>query len=130
MVCKIRFTNWNAKITVLRASMIITYNIKLFRTGADRHNGILMSLRVFSNTKNVLFLNTKNVLFLNKMKCIPFKNSVLNTENVLCSNTKNPLFLNTKNMLLSNTKNFLFRNTKDALLSNNLQNLSNTFFQI
>ena len=28
----------------MRASMIVTYNIKLFRTGADRHNGILMSL--------------------------------------------------------------------------------------
>ena len=44
MVCKIGFTNWNAKIALLRASMVVTYYIKLFRTGADRHNGILMSL--------------------------------------------------------------------------------------
>ena len=44
MVCKIGFTNWNAKITLLRESMIVTYYIKLFRTGADRHNGISMSL--------------------------------------------------------------------------------------
>ena len=44
MVCKIDFTNWNAKITLLRAPMVATYRIKLFRTGADRHNGILMSL--------------------------------------------------------------------------------------
>ena len=44
MVCKIGFTNWNAKIALLRASMVVTYNIKLFQTGADRHNGILMSL--------------------------------------------------------------------------------------
>ena len=28
----------------MRASMVLTYNIKLFRTGADRHNGILISL--------------------------------------------------------------------------------------
>ena len=28
----------------LRASMFVTCYIKLFRTGADRHNGILMSL--------------------------------------------------------------------------------------
>ena len=28
----------------LRASMVVTYYIKLFRTRADRHNGILMSL--------------------------------------------------------------------------------------
>ena len=44
MVCKIGFTNWNAKIALLRASMVVTYYIKLFRTGTDRHNGILMSL--------------------------------------------------------------------------------------
>ena len=44
MVCKIGFTNWNAKIALLRASMVVTYYIKLFRTGSDRHNGILMSL--------------------------------------------------------------------------------------
>ena len=44
MVCKISFTNWNAKIALLRASMVVIYYIKLFRTGVDRHNGILMSL--------------------------------------------------------------------------------------
>ena len=44
MVCKISFTNWNAKIALLRASMVVTYYIKLFQTGADRHNGVLMSL--------------------------------------------------------------------------------------
>ena len=41
MVCKIPFTNWNAKIPLLRESMIVTYYIKLFRMGADRHNGFL-----------------------------------------------------------------------------------------
>ena len=44
MVCKIGFTYWNAKIALLRASMVVTYYIKLFQTGADRHNGFLMSL--------------------------------------------------------------------------------------
>ena len=44
MVCKIGFVNWNAKIALLCASMVVTYYIKLFLTGADRHNGILMSL--------------------------------------------------------------------------------------
>ena len=44
MVFKIGFTNWNTKIALLRASMVVTYYIKLFRTEADRHNGILMSL--------------------------------------------------------------------------------------
>ena len=34
----------NRKITLLRASMVVTYYIKLFRTGADRHNDMLMSL--------------------------------------------------------------------------------------
>ena len=40
MVCKIGFTNWNEKITLLCASMVVTYYIKLFRTEADRHNGV------------------------------------------------------------------------------------------
>ena len=48
MVCKIGFTivttNWNAKIALLRASMVVTYYIKLFRMGVDRRNGTLMSL--------------------------------------------------------------------------------------
>ena len=44
MVCKIGFTNWTAKISLLRASMVVPCYIKLFRTGADRHNGILMYL--------------------------------------------------------------------------------------
>ena len=46
MVCKIGFTNWNAKITLLRASIVVTYYIKLFLMGADRHNGILMSVLI------------------------------------------------------------------------------------
>ena len=42
--CKIDFTNWNT-IALLRASMVVAYYIiKLFRTGADKRNGILMSL--------------------------------------------------------------------------------------
>ena len=44
MACKIGLTNCNAKIALLRASMVVTYYTKLFRTGADRHNSILMSL--------------------------------------------------------------------------------------
>ena len=44
MVCKIGFSNWNAKIALLRAPMVVTYYIKLFRTGSDRHNGILIPL--------------------------------------------------------------------------------------
>ena len=44
MLCKISFTNWNAKIALLRASMFVTYYLKLFRMGDNRHNGILMSL--------------------------------------------------------------------------------------
>ena len=44
MICKIGFTNWNAKIALLHASMVVTYYIRLFWVGADRHNSILMSL--------------------------------------------------------------------------------------
>ena len=44
MVDKIGFTNWDAKIALLHASMVVTYYIQLFQTGADRLNGILISL--------------------------------------------------------------------------------------
>ena len=34
----------NRKIALVRVFLVVTYYIKLFRTGGDRHNGILMSL--------------------------------------------------------------------------------------
>ena len=43
MVCKIGFTNWNANIALLCASMAVPYYIKLFQTRAKLHNSILMS---------------------------------------------------------------------------------------
>ena len=43
MVCKIGFTNWNAKIALLCASMFVIYYIKLFQTGANTHNGVNVS---------------------------------------------------------------------------------------
>ena len=47
----------NAKIALLRASMIVTYYIKFFRTGADRRNGILMSfLHLVAETINSLLI--------------------------------------------------------------------------
>ena len=37
--------NWfYAKISLFRVSMVVTYYIKLYQTGADRHSSILMSL--------------------------------------------------------------------------------------
>ena len=62
MVCKVGFTNWNAKITLLRVSMVVTYYIKLFRTGADIHNGILLSLLLLvAETIKKLLLNVNNL---------------------------------------------------------------------
>ena len=34
----------NEKVALVCASMVVTYDIKFSATGADRHNGILMSL--------------------------------------------------------------------------------------
>ena len=68
MVCKIGFTNWNAKIALLRASMVVTYYIKHFRKGADRRNGILMSLlllvaeTIIRTTKTTYFGNTTSMV--------------------------------------------------------------------
>ena len=74
VVCKIGFTNWNAKITLLRASMVITYYIKLFRTGAGRHNGILMSLLLLvAKTRNIAGLVIPRlVLHLKVQGCVFF----------------------------------------------------------
>ena len=38
------FTAKNTKIALFCESMAVTYHIKLFRTGADRHYGVLISL--------------------------------------------------------------------------------------
>ena len=78
MVCKIGFTSWNAKIVLLLASMVVTYYIKLFRTGADRHNGILMSLLLLvaettrckrNLFRGVKYLNKKIILCATSKKC-------------------------------------------------------------
>ena len=36
----------NGKTALVRASMVVTYYNKIFHAGADRHNGILMSLLI------------------------------------------------------------------------------------
>ena len=45
----------NGKTALVRASMVVTYYIKVFRIGADRHNNILMSflLLVAETIKNI-----------------------------------------------------------------------------
>ena len=68
MVCKIGFTDWNAKIALLRASMVVTYYIKHFRKSADRRNGILMSLlllvaeTIIRTPKTTCFGNTTSIV--------------------------------------------------------------------
>ena len=57
MVCKIGFTNWNAITALLRASMVVTYYIKFFRTGTDRRNGILMYLLLLVVEKIIFLLS-------------------------------------------------------------------------
>ena len=41
---KMRFRVETRKIALARASMVVTYSIKLFRTGADRRSSIFVSL--------------------------------------------------------------------------------------
>ena len=45
----------NRKIALVRASTVVTYYIKLFHTGADRHNGFLMSLLLLAAEKIIAF---------------------------------------------------------------------------
>ena len=37
-------TDYNRNITLLRVFIVLIYYVKLFRAGANRHNGILISL--------------------------------------------------------------------------------------
>ena len=57
----------NGKIAIARASMVITYYVKFFRTGADRHSSILMPLlllvpdTVIEENAHILPVKTKNL---------------------------------------------------------------------
>ena len=65
MICKISFTNWNEKIALLQESMVVTYYIKLFWMGANRHNCILMSLLLLvAETIKILHEKILNVIYL------------------------------------------------------------------
>ena len=68
MVDKIGFTNWDAKIALLHASVVVTYYIKLFRMGADRLNGILISLLLLAAETITIVSVTKTASV--KMKAI------------------------------------------------------------
>ena len=63
----------NGKITLVRALMVLTYYIKLFLTGADRHNGILVSLLVLVAAAISLSYNVELFEVLVAVINIPFK---------------------------------------------------------
>ena len=53
----------NRKIALVLAFMVVTYYIKLYRTGADRHNGVLMSLLLLvAETMKEICLKQKKAL--------------------------------------------------------------------
>ena len=59
VVCKIGFTNWNAKIALLCGFMVVTYYIKLFRTGADRQRYFNVSTPSSRRDNKQLFIFNK-----------------------------------------------------------------------
>ena len=66
-------------------SMVIAYYIKLFRTGADRHNGILMSLLL-------LVTETKRISMLTGLKVLSLANVYSTDQNIM--QQKDPMKLN------------------------------------
>ena len=66
MVCKIGFTDWNAKIALLHVSMVVTYYIKVFWTGADRLNVSTPSTRRdnYGIFRSVIFMTSDFKVFL------------------------------------------------------------------
>ena len=83
LVCKIGFANWNVKIALLRASMVVTYYIKPFRTGADRHNGILMSLLLLVAETKTLHKSICGIAILNLTVVNSYKQMKTRTRMVL-----------------------------------------------
>ena len=66
-------------------SMVITYYIKLFRTRADRHNGILMSLLLLAT-------ETKRISMLTGLKVLSLANVYSTDQNIM--QQKDPMKLN------------------------------------
>ena len=65
--------------------MVITYYIKLFRTGANRHNGILISLLL-------LVTETKRISMLTGLKVLSLANVYSTDQNIM--QQKDPMKLN------------------------------------
>ena len=98
MVCKISFTNEKAKIALWCASMVVTYYIKLFRTRADRHSGILMSLLLLLVAETIswlLYTKLQN----NTISCLALFTRTFKTKQYSCF-CKSPKV--TINILLEN----------------------------
>ena len=53
----------NGKLELVLASMVITYYDKLFRTRADRYNGILMFLHLLVEETKTVLKRTPNAIF-------------------------------------------------------------------
>ena len=50
----------SGKIALVHASMVVTYYVKLLLTGANKHNGILMSLLLLvAETVNLIFKDSR-----------------------------------------------------------------------
>ena len=73
----------NGRITLGRVSIFVTYYIRLFRTGTDTHNGILMSL---------FLLVTETIVFILISVSIPFKEKLLKKHKFHFS--KDPIDIN------------------------------------
>ena len=87
MVCKIGFTNWNVKIALSRASMVVTYYIKLFRTEDDRRNGILMSplflvaeTKIKKNFQKIFKSKSLDIITKRKVKIAKYIDVMLNLK--------------------------------------------------
>ena len=85
------------KIAFLRVSMVVTYYIKLFPTGADIHNGILMSLLLLvaesrRDSKLHLYCLTLNInLIFVMFNCNSFYRTDVSKSHYWCFIYKNNL---------------------------------------
>ena len=60
----------NGKIALVRVFMVVTYDIKLFRSGGDRHNGILMCLLLL--VAETINFSKQEVIKVHQLFCMDF----------------------------------------------------------
>ena len=121
----------NRKIALVHASMVVTYYIKHFRTGADRHNRILMSLLLL--VAEAINYSPNNWIFNRFYSCLITRCSLLRVKKLFskctwstdsCKDPQHLTIRNSRNLKKKLSQNQILHNDRSALLPKNCSFLS------